>query len=115
MAAGVCVAAGWHAMGVGHTWWGSCVAGACVGACMAGGMHGRKNGNCSGRYASYWNAFLLFQVVKKPILWTHTGNSRLLKMKTQNTNSRLRIQTKTYYFKFPSTKAGTIDIQSPAY
>ena len=23
-----------------------------------GGVHGRKNGNCSGRYASYWNAFL---------------------------------------------------------
>ena len=43
-----------------------------VGACVAeGGMHsrgdmrgrggsicGRRDGNCSGRYASYWNAFL---------------------------------------------------------
>ena len=46
-------------------------------ACMAGGMHGggrhvrqggvwhrgimrgRRDGYCSGRYASYWNAFLL--------------------------------------------------------
>ena len=36
------------------------------GACMKGGMHGsggggvcgRKDGHCSGRYASYWNAFL---------------------------------------------------------
>ena len=45
--------------------------GVCMGACMAGGhawqlgmwggvrgMHGRRNGNCSGRYASYRNAFL---------------------------------------------------------
>ena len=31
------------------------------GACMAGGggVHGRRDGHCSGRYASYWNAFLL--------------------------------------------------------
>ena len=29
-------------------------------ACMAGGgVHGRRDGHCSGRYASYWNAFLL--------------------------------------------------------
>ena len=26
---------------------------------MAGGMRGRRDGHCSGRYASYWNAFLL--------------------------------------------------------
>ena len=25
---------------------------------MAGGMHGIRDGHCSGRYASYWNAFL---------------------------------------------------------
>ena len=50
-------------MAGGHAWWGVCMAG---GACVVGGcawqggdMHGRKNGNCSGRYASYWNAFLL--------------------------------------------------------
>ena len=24
-----------------------------------GGMRGRRDGHCSGRYASYWNAFLL--------------------------------------------------------
>ena len=40
---GVCIAGG-------HVWWG---------ACMAGGMCGRENGNCSRRYTSYWNAFLL--------------------------------------------------------
>ena len=35
-------------------------------ACMVGGVHGkgggvrgRRDGHCSGRYASYWNAFLL--------------------------------------------------------
>ena len=34
--------------------------GACVmGVCMAGGMHGRRDSYSSGRYASYWNAFLL--------------------------------------------------------
>ena len=44
---------------------GPCVAGghvvgrhACQGVCMAGGsMCGRRNGHCSGQYASYWNAF----------------------------------------------------------
>ena len=54
----------------GHKWQGVCVAeGACVvEACMAGGgmhvwwgggTHGRRDGHCSGRYVSYWNAFLL--------------------------------------------------------
>ena len=55
---------------------GACVAGVCMaGACMAGGVCGRgvcmawghewqgvrarRNGHCSGRYTSYWNAFLL--------------------------------------------------------
>ena len=28
------------------------------GACV-GGMSGRRDGHCSGWYASYWNAFLL--------------------------------------------------------
>ena len=43
---------------------GMCGRGACMvgehvwqGACVAGGMHGRRDGHCSGRYASYWNAF----------------------------------------------------------
>ena len=49
----------------------ACMVGACVagvymagghawqGACLAGGVRGRRNGHCSGRYASYYNAFLL--------------------------------------------------------
>ena len=28
------------------------------GACMAGDLYGRRDGHCSGRYASFWNAFL---------------------------------------------------------
>ena len=55
----VCVAGG-------YVWLGACIVGACMAgwACMAGrhawqgGVRGRKNGNYSGRYASYWNAFL---------------------------------------------------------
>ena len=40
---------------------GMCGSGACIagGVCGKGGVRGRKNGKCSGRYASYWNAFLL--------------------------------------------------------
>ena len=52
-----------------YAWQGACMA---EGACMVGGMHSRgcvwqgvcvaeKNGNCSGWYASYWNAFLFGQ------------------------------------------------------
>ena len=44
---------------------GACMVVGCVlggmcdrGPCMAGGMGGRRDGHCSGRYASYWNAFL---------------------------------------------------------
>ena len=46
------LAEGMH--GRGHAWWGTCM----VGACMVGGgfMHGIRS--MSGRYASYWNAFL---------------------------------------------------------
>ena len=52
-------------------WQGACVAGGMCGRAICvvggvrggGGMRGRKNGNYSGRYASYWNAFLLFGVV----------------------------------------------------
>ena len=47
---GVCMAEGMHGRG-------ACIA---AGACMAGeGMHDKRDGHCSGRYASYWNAFLL--------------------------------------------------------
>ena len=44
MAGGACVALGgvWH--------WG---------VCGIGVMLGRRDGHCSGRYTSYWNAFLL--------------------------------------------------------
>ena len=33
----------------------ACVAG---GHAWQGGMHGKRDGHCSRRYASYWNAFL---------------------------------------------------------
>ena len=54
--------------GRGHAWQGACL----VGACIPGGMRGRGQGThappgryheiqlMSGRYASYWNAFLFF-------------------------------------------------------
>ena len=51
---GVCVVGGMHGRG----------------ACMVGGggvVHGRRDGHCSGRYASYCNAFLfyvLFEIVE---------------------------------------------------
>ena len=45
---GACMAkGGGHARkGRGHAWQ------------KGGGMHGRRGGHCSGRYPSYWNAFL---------------------------------------------------------
>ena len=69
--AGVCVCmAGRACMAGGMCGRGACMAGVCVvggmcdgGMCVrgvhGGGVHGRKNGNCRGRYASYWNPFLL--------------------------------------------------------
>ena len=38
---------------------GACVAGVCVwqGVCVVGGVCGGRDSHCSGRYASYWNAF----------------------------------------------------------
>ena len=44
---------------------GSMAKGACVmkGVCMAGGVCGRRDGHCSGQYASYWNAFLFYIIV----------------------------------------------------
>ena len=45
---------GMHGRGIhgrGHMWQGVCVAGS--------DMHGRRDGHCSRRYVSYWNAFLL--------------------------------------------------------
>ena len=40
----------------GHTWQGACMVG---GYAWQGGARDRRDGHCSGRYASYWNAFLL--------------------------------------------------------
>ena len=65
---------GMHGRGMhggGHAWqWGMCGGGgihgrghAWQGACMVGGVHGRRDGHFSGRYASYWNAFLFFFAV----------------------------------------------------
>ena len=69
MVKGACMAKGGHAwQRGGHAWWrrgmhgrefawqGACVAGGCA---WQGGMCGRRDGHCSGRYASYWNALLL--------------------------------------------------------
>ena len=88
---------GMHGKGVmcgrGHTWGGMCGGGMhgkgdmhgrghawqgheWQGLCMAGGMHGgegrhgRRDGHCSGRYASYWNAFLFNLVFVKYICLT---------------------------------------------
>ena len=66
---GACMAGGhMHGRGV-HAWQGVCMAGGYVwqggmhgmGACVAGGMHSwyYETRSISGRYASYWNAFLL--------------------------------------------------------
>ena len=61
-----CMAGG---CGGGMDGWGVCMAGGCVvGACMVGGMsatHASTTlrdtvGQCAGRYASYWNAFLFY-------------------------------------------------------
>ena len=56
----MCVAGSAHGGVCVCVWQGVCVEGGRGG----GGMHGKggvrdaKNSNCSGRYASYWNAFL---------------------------------------------------------
>ena len=60
---GVCVAGGMHGRGgcMAGVHGGGCVArGRALrgGACVAWGMLGRRDGHCSGQYASYWNAFL---------------------------------------------------------
>ena len=69
---GACVVGGMH--GRGHVW---------QGACMAGGVHGGEGmrgryyeiRSMSGRYTSYWNAFLYFYYFKHPQvipgLWTY--------------------------------------------
>ena len=58
---GACIAKWGHAWrrGMccrGHAWWGACMAG--------GSVRGRRDGHCSRRYASYWNAFMLIIIFK---------------------------------------------------
>ena len=59
---GTCMAGGMHGRGYAwrgrHAWQGGHVWGV-----PGGGVHGRKNGNCSGWYASYWNAFLFWIIL----------------------------------------------------
>ena len=52
MAGGMCAG--------GHVWQGVCMAGGMDGR---GGLHGRRDGQCSGQYASYWNAFLYLKKI----------------------------------------------------
>ena len=57
---GACMVGGMHGGGMhggGHAWQGgrACMAGEMA---TAGGMCGRRDGHCSERYASYWNAYL---------------------------------------------------------
>ena len=59
---------GMHGFFGGHAWF---FGGACMVFFSWGGMHGLYNEirSMSGRYASYWNAFLLFNVYK--MSWPH--------------------------------------------
>ena len=63
---GACMAGGMH--GRGHAWWGACIVGGMhgKGGVHGGGMHGRRDGHCSRRYTSYWNAFLLYGIKSPP-------------------------------------------------
>ena len=45
----------------GHAWQGRGVHG-------KGNVRGRRDGHCSGRYASYWNAFLFYSVCGQAIV-----------------------------------------------
>ena len=40
--------------GGGNVWQGGCM----TGVCMEGGVCSMRDSHCSGRYVSYWNAFL---------------------------------------------------------
>ena len=58
-----------------HSKWACVAREACVtrglhgrGTCVVQGMRGKRDGHCSGQFASYWNAFLLtLGVYSKPI------------------------------------------------
>ena len=68
---GVCLSTGGgHACMGGVHGGGACVAGGCAwwghawrGRAWWWGVRGRRDGYCNGRYASYWNAFLLRTIV----------------------------------------------------
>ena len=66
---GACMTVGCALQGEGgmcgrvHAWQGDIGGVHGRGACVAGrGVRGRRDGHCSGQYASNWNAFLLFIV-----------------------------------------------------
>ena len=48
--------------------------GACIASGMHGRGHGRRDGHCSGWYASYWNAFLLNNFFLKDVIKTYNLN-----------------------------------------
>ena len=54
---------GRRGMAVGMCGRGACMAGGMHGGVGGGGgMHGRRDGHCSGWYASYWNAYLFIAI-----------------------------------------------------
>ena len=63
---GACVAGG-------HVWLRACMAIGIHGGgtCVAWGVHGRRDGNCNGRYTSHWNAFLSLINQFTPLLILH--------------------------------------------
>ena len=60
--AGGCSWWGGHVWQGGHAWWGWGGVHS-RGHAWQGDMHGRRDGHCSERYASYWNAFLFKAVL----------------------------------------------------
>ena len=77
MAGGILGSWGVHGGGGGHAWQGACMGGTCGGggACIVvggggwWGMHDRRNDHCSGRYASYWIAFLSIKNIEICVLF----------------------------------------------
>ena len=71
---GVCISEACMAGGL--AWQGVCMAGGMHGrgTCVAGGVRARRDGHCSGRYVSFWNAFLLLvfnaSVFSRHPLWS---------------------------------------------
>ena len=81
MHGGACVTGG-NVCGRGGMHGGACVTGGNVcgrgGMCgRGGGMHGRRDGHCSRRHTSYWNAFLLPIYFKYKLWNVHYYNDRI--------------------------------------